>query len=163
MCDMARAYVWRDSFTCVTWLMQICAWLIHTRDMTHSHEWHDSYTCCRTWEYTLSQTGGSENRFPHERGNALSHKLGSHSHTNWRQCEYTLARTKKYTLSRTRDTFSHELAAVAIHSCTNDATQSLANSWMYSVTDILTHLREWEYTVARTKGHTLQICDVTSF
>jgi len=35
MCDMTRSYVWRDSFTCVTWLF-------HRRDVTHSYVWRNS-------------------------------------------------------------------------------------------------------------------------
>jgi len=57
--------VWRDSFTCVTWLIYMCdmthirkwriynlltcvKWLIQMRDMTHSNVWHDSFKCV-TW------------------------------------------------------------------------------------------------------------------
>jgi len=63
MCDTAIAYVWHDSFICVTRLTHICditrlyAWrdsficvasLIHMFDMTRSHMWHNSFTCV-TW------------------------------------------------------------------------------------------------------------------
>jgi hypothetical protein len=34
---VSRPYVWRDSFTCVTWLIHMC-------DVTHSHVWRDSFT-----------------------------------------------------------------------------------------------------------------------
>jgi len=68
--------VWRDSFTCVTWLIHVCdvthsyvwhdafmshdvgcpvvailrcvTWLIHVCGMTHSCVWHDSFICV-TW------------------------------------------------------------------------------------------------------------------
>ena len=37
MCDMTHPYEWRDSFTCVTWLIHVLAqWLLHVNDMTHS-------------------------------------------------------------------------------------------------------------------------------
>jgi len=38
MCNMTHAYVWHDSFECVTWLIGTC-------DMTHSYVWHDSFIC----------------------------------------------------------------------------------------------------------------------
>jgi len=40
-CDMTRSYVWHDSFIYVTWLIHMC-------DMTHSYVWHDSFICV-TW------------------------------------------------------------------------------------------------------------------
>jgi len=64
MCSMMTlSYVWRDSCTCVTWLLRMCdmthsyvrrdsctcvTWLIHMCDMTHSYVWHDSFMCA-TW------------------------------------------------------------------------------------------------------------------
>ena len=57
---MTHAYVWHDSFICVTWLIHMCdmthayvwhdsficvAWLIHMCDMTHAYVWHDSFIC----------------------------------------------------------------------------------------------------------------------
>jgi len=56
---VTHSHVWRDSFTCVTWLIHMCdvthsyvwrdsftrvTWLIHTCDVTHSHVWRDSFT-----------------------------------------------------------------------------------------------------------------------
>ena len=35
---MTHSYVWHDSFTCVIWLIHMCA-------MTHSYVCHDSFTC----------------------------------------------------------------------------------------------------------------------
>jgi len=69
MCDMTHSDVWHDSFTCVTWLIQMCdithfkcvTWLIssvwhdsfrcvtrliYMRDMTHSDVWRDSFHIC---------------------------------------------------------------------------------------------------------------------
>ena len=55
---MTRSDGWRDSFTCVTWLIHMCdvthsyvwrdsfisvTWLIHMGDMTHSYVWHDVF------------------------------------------------------------------------------------------------------------------------
>jgi len=48
MCDMTHAYVWHDTFICVTWF-------IHTCDMTHSYMWHDSFTCVK-WLIYMSST-----------------------------------------------------------------------------------------------------------
>ena len=72
VCDMTHAYVWHDSFICVTWLdhtrtpacvtrlLYVCdmtlvcvwhdscicvTWLIHMCDMTHTYAWHDSFIC----------------------------------------------------------------------------------------------------------------------
>ena len=49
MCDITQFYACHESFTCVTWLIDICAiGSTHTtycvlRDMTHSYVWHDSF------------------------------------------------------------------------------------------------------------------------
>jgi len=57
ICDMTHSYVWHDSFTCVTWLLQnawvdsCVAWLIWG-DMTHScvtYVWHDLFICITQW------------------------------------------------------------------------------------------------------------------
>ena len=77
VCDMTHlchAYVWHDSFICVTWLIHaestiflllravcdmthsyvwhdscICVtWLMHMCDMAHAYVWHDSFICA-TW------------------------------------------------------------------------------------------------------------------
>jgi len=49
MCDMTHSYLGYDSFTCVTWPIQICRylWLIHMGDMTRSYVCLDSsiYIC----------------------------------------------------------------------------------------------------------------------
>ena len=57
MCAMTCAYVWRDSFICVPWLMCICEvtrsyvqdagyfWEWSTSDVTRSYLWRDSFTC----------------------------------------------------------------------------------------------------------------------
>jgi len=49
MRNMWSAYIWRDAFICVTWLIHIC-------DGTHSNVWHDSFLSviwliciCVTW------------------------------------------------------------------------------------------------------------------
>ena len=49
LCDMTHAYVWHDSFICVTWLM-------HTCDMTHSYVWHDSFICVTWLMHTCDMT-----------------------------------------------------------------------------------------------------------
>ena len=41
ICDILHSNVWRDSFICVTWRIQLC-------DMTHSYVWHDSSICDMT-------------------------------------------------------------------------------------------------------------------
>jgi len=67
--DLTHLHMWRDSFTCVTWLVYICdviqwyvmtrlhmwrdsftyvTWLFNIRDVTHLHMWHDSVTYV-TW------------------------------------------------------------------------------------------------------------------
>jgi len=38
MCEVTPSHVWRDSFTCVTWLLHMC-------DVTPSHVWRDYFTC----------------------------------------------------------------------------------------------------------------------
>ena len=38
---------WHDSFLCVTYLIRVCAGLIHMCDMSHSHLGHDSCICVR--------------------------------------------------------------------------------------------------------------------
>jgi len=58
--DMTHWHVCHDSFTCVPWLIDMCAmthshacydsftgvpWLIYMCAMTHPHECHDSFTC----------------------------------------------------------------------------------------------------------------------
>ena len=56
--SLTHLHVWRDSFTCVTWLVHMCdmtpsqvwrmTWAIHVWrdvDVTYSHVWHDSFTC----------------------------------------------------------------------------------------------------------------------
>ena len=63
MCYVTHSDVLRDSFRCVTWLIQMCdmthsdgwhdsfrwvTWLIQMCDMTHSDVWHDSFRCV-TW------------------------------------------------------------------------------------------------------------------
>ena len=40
MCAMTHSHVCHDSFTCVPWLIRTC-------DMTHSHVWHDLFTIVR--------------------------------------------------------------------------------------------------------------------
>ena len=56
MSGVTHSYVWRDSFICVTWLIQCVTWLIPMRDMTHSNMCnrthpimqYDSFACV-TW------------------------------------------------------------------------------------------------------------------
>ena len=59
---MTRAYVWRDSFICVTGLIHMCdvthsyvcvTWLIHTCAVTHSYVWCNSFICVPWVKYVL--------------------------------------------------------------------------------------------------------------
>ena len=74
---MNHAYVWHDSFICVTWLSQMCV-------MTHSDVWHDSLRCV-TW---LTQTQDNDDDMVLEEG------IDSHMYTvqvsvNDLMCEIT--------------------------------------------------------------------------
>jgi len=57
-CDMTHWYVWHDSFTCVTWLIDVC-------DMTHSYVGHFVKLfllineSCHTCEWVMSHTSMS--------------------------------------------------------------------------------------------------------
>ena len=44
VCDITHAYLWHDSFLCVTWLIHMCD-MSHMCDTTNSYVWHDSFTC----------------------------------------------------------------------------------------------------------------------
>ena len=61
--EKTHQHVWRDSSTCVAWLIHMCdvtnpqvwrdtstgvTWLIHMCDVTHPYVWRDSSTCV-TW------------------------------------------------------------------------------------------------------------------
>ena len=85
VCDMTCVNVWHDSFTLVTWLMQVCSprrnandlflkyketfmcptrilkcvtWLIHMWDMILSHMWHDLFICVTWLIHILDLTQG---------------------------------------------------------------------------------------------------------
>jgi len=117
MCDMTDSYVWRDLFSCVTWLnpaldvahsyvclilthdnfwcvIHSCVTLILMCDMTRSCEWHDPLILtCNSFLCVMS---GQQPWWAAGRRGKVGIDTHTHAHTHTHTCTYAHIHTHTY-------------------------------------------------------------------
>ena len=129
--EYAYSYVWRDSFICVTWLIQMC-------DVTHSDVWRDSFRCV-TWLIQMCDVTHSDvwhDAFQHASWCDMTHSYVWHDSF---ACESWLIHLRDMVHSKVwRDSFL--CVTYVIHMCRRDAFLCVTG---LNYMDVVPHSHVW--------------------